>query len=88
MFGATEKGKYSLFGCRCFYFVFFRAARNVQHMIRRPFVQEFFKIMNTNYDFAADVKLNNCIICVQETVKVFKWQVGVLTAKKKVGKKT
>lgn len=39
--------------------------------------------MNTNYDFAADVKLNNCIICVQETVKVFKWQVGVLTAKKK-----
>lgn len=39
--------------------------------------------MNTNYDFAADVKLNNCIICVQETAKVFKWQVGVLTAKKK-----
>lgn len=43
--------------------------------------------MNTNYDFAADVKLNNCIICAQETVKVFKWQVGVLTAKKKEEKK-
>lgn len=42
--------------------------------------------MNTNYDFAADAKLNNCIICVQETSKVFKWQVGVLTAKKKGGK--
>lgn len=41
------------------------------------------KKKNTTYDFAADVTLNNCFIFVQETVQVFKWQVGVLTAKKK-----